>query len=67
MMLKGTNKLVLNPEAMRLMLEDAINASMHDGEDFVHVVQVEYSSYYNEFVISITTDLPKMEVSDVES
>lgn len=56
MMLPGKNKLVLNEEAMRRMLEDAINAATMDGEDYIYVRAVEYSWTGKAFEIQLTTD-----------
>lgn len=64
MMLPGKNKLVLNEESMRRMLEDAINAATLDGEDYIYVRAVEYSWTGKAFEIELTTDREKASASD---
>lgn len=59
MILPGKNKLVLNQEAMRRMLEDAINAATMDGEDYIYVTRIDFAYVANTFEIELTTDREK--------
>lgn len=56
MLLPGENRLVLTREAVCRMIEDALNAPMQDGEDYIRVTDVDYSSYRQCFEFCITTD-----------
>lgn len=67
MILKGDNKLILNQETLRSMVEDSLNASQLDGEDYIYVRKVEFQFVGNTFELTITTDRPTMEVTHVES
>lgn len=64
MILQGKNKLVLTQEAMCRALEDAINAAIKDGEDYIRVVEISHQYNWSDFEITITTDIP--EVAHVE-
>lgn len=56
MILSGSNKLVLTPEAMARALEDAINSAMKCGEDYIRVTEVQQKYSWGDFEVTITTD-----------
>lgn len=67
MQLPGNNKLMVSGAVMCRLVEDAINASLKDGEDYVHVSEVKFTYMKDIFEISISTDKPTYEVANVES
>lgn len=56
MELIGTNKLVLTPATVMRLLEDAINASQRDGENYIRVTDISRSYSYGDFTIEVTTE-----------
>ena len=56
MELIGTNKLTLTSESVMRLLEDALNGSQRDGENYIRVLDLRREYTYGDFVIEITTD-----------
>jgi hypothetical protein len=56
MNLPGNNELSLTDEAIRMAIEDAINASQREGEDFIRVVSLRHTYTRPSWIATITTD-----------
>lgn len=56
MLLPGNNKLTLNEESMKAMLQDAINAALLAGEDYIYVHAVRWAYIGNAFEVDVSTD-----------
>lgn len=56
MNLPGNNELSLTDEAIRMAIEDALNASQREGEDFIRVVSMRHTYTYPQWIVTITTD-----------
>ena len=56
MELIGTNRLTLTTATVMRLLEDAINASQKDGENYIRVTDIRRSYSYGDFDIEVTTD-----------
>lgn len=68
MNLPGINKLTMTEECLRMALEDMVNATRREGEDYVHVVAVNTHYGTGGATLDLTTDpqpiIPTGEVTE---